>query len=113
MYEYNATIKRVIDGDTIEVIIDLGFEVQITQTLRLNRIDAYETTLRNGTTPEEKALGIEGKNFLINFLPEDTQILIRTEKNDKYDRYLAEVIYNGVNINDLMVSKNYAIYKTY
>jgi len=113
MYHYNAKIIRVVDGDTIEVLIDLGFEVFIFQVLRLSRIDAYETTLRNGTTAEEKAKGIEGKEFLKKLLLENTKIEIITEKSDKYDRYLAEVIFNNENINDLMVKKGYAIYKTY
>ena len=113
MYEYKGKIKRIVDGDTIEVIIDLGFEVNITQVLRLNRIDAFETTLRNNTTPEQKILGIKGKEFLTGFLPENTKIVIRTEKNDKYDRYLAEVFFNNINVNDLMVKEGYAIYKTY
>jgi micrococcal nuclease len=113
MYEYAAKVKRVLDGDTIDVVIDLGFDVDIKQTLRMNRINAYETTLRNGTTPEQKALGIEGKKFLTELLPVDSVIIVNTEKSDKYDRYLAEVTFNGVNLNNLMVSKGYAVYQTY
>lgn len=117
MYQYNGKVVRVIDGDTIEVLIDLGFEVHIFQTLRLNRIDAYETSLRGGTTEEQKLLGIAGKEFLKSILPRDTKVVIKTEKSDKYDRYLADVTINEneheLNINELMVSKGFAVYKTY
>lgn len=49
MYEYNAIIKKVVDGDTLDVDVDLGFGVKITQRLRLARIDAYETRAIKGT----------------------------------------------------------------
>lgn len=117
MYEYNAKVVRVVDGDTIEVLVDLGFEVHILQTLRLNRIDAYETSLRGGTSEEQKLLGIAGKEFLKTVLPKDAKVLIKTEKSDKYDRYLAEVFMNEheheINVNELMVNKGYAIFKSY
>jgi len=113
MYTYNAIVKRVVDGDTIEVIVDLGFTITTVQMLRLNRIDAYETRLGPNTTEEEKQIGIVGKLFLQQLLVQGTNILIRTEKDDKYGRYVADICLNDICINDLMVSKGYAVYKKY
>lgn len=60
MFEYRAIIDRVIDGDTIVAKIDLGFDIWSIQTLRLSRIDAYETRLSSKTTQEQKELGLQG-----------------------------------------------------
>lgn len=117
MYQYNGKVVRIIDGDTIEALVDLGFGVHVFQTLRMNRIDAYETSLRSGTTEDQKFLGLAGKEFLKSILPKDAKIMIKTEKSDKYDRYLADIFMNEheheMNINDLMVLKGFAVYKTY
>ena len=61
MYEYNCIIKRVVDGDTVDVDIDLGFGIWVhNQRIRLSGIDAPETRTRN---LEEKALGFKTKEF--------------------------------------------------
>lgn len=113
MYEYKATIIKVIDGDTFEAKIDLGFDVFINQLLRLSRIDAYETRLGPNTSLEQKKMGLEGKSFLISLLPSGTEVIIKTDKDDKYGRYIAEMIFCDQNISDLMVDKGFAIYKEY
>jgi endonuclease YncB( thermonuclease family) len=72
----------------------LGFGVHYTgQKLRLFGINAYEVSLRGGTTPEEKAKGIEARDLLRKMLPEGTEILVETIKDGKgkYGRYLANV----------------------
>lgn len=78
MYRYNATVERVVDGDTIDLMIDLGFDVWTHQRIRLNGIDTPE---RN--TPLGKAL----KKHMANLL-EGTKIIIDVTKPDKYGRYL-------------------------
>jgi len=115
MYEYRAIVEQVVDGDTIKVKVDLGFDVWIVETLRFARINAYETKLGTKTTAKEKNLGLQGKDFLTNLLPTGTMIQIKTQKDnkEKYGRYLAEVFSNGINVNDLMVSKSFAIYTSY
>lgn len=110
MYEYKATILKIVDGDTFDASVDLGFDVSVRQTLRFSRIDAFETRLGATTNAEQKKLGLEGKAFLSNLLPVGTQVDIKTEKDDKYGRYIAEVQFNNENINDLMVKKGYAVY---
>ena len=64
MFEYRATCVHVSDGDTIDLAdMDLGFGITMTQTqrFRLAGINTYETSLRGGTTPEEKEIGLKAK----------------------------------------------------
>jgi len=115
MYTYKVNLKRVVDADTIIFDIDLGFEVWLRNvTVRLNRIDAYETRLSKTTTPAMKALGLEGKVWLQALLDENlTDITIETNKRGKYGRWIAEVVVGGLNSSDALVSHGYAIYRDY
>jgi micrococcal nuclease len=108
MYNYKATCTRVIDGDTIEVIIDLGFNVMIKETVRLKGIDTPESRTRNTL---EKQAGLKVEQFLIDLI-EGKTIYITTEKsNEKYGRYLADIYLNfedTKSINELLIEKEYA-----
>lgn len=99
MYNYMAKVTRVVDGDTIDVEIDLGFDIWHKVRLRLAHIDAYEKSTE---------IGKEAAAFLKALL-EGFFVEIYTEKTDKYGRYLATVILNGVNLNDQLISKGYAV----
>ena len=65
MYYYNAVLVRVVDGDTIDAIIDLGFDVQVKKRIRLAGINAPESRTRNKV---EKKLGLAAKERLIDIL---------------------------------------------
>jgi len=109
MYEYRAKLISVYDGDTITVDIDLGLEVWLRkQKLRLYGINAPEMRGR------EKPRGEESKQFLIDILG-DSEITLRTHKDrrGKYGRWLAELIVEGQNVNELMVEYGYAISRVY
>ncbi len=105
------TLKRVLDGDTIEVEIDLGFEVTITQTLRLVGIDTPEIHATNAGVRE---LAMKAKDHVFKALSDGHPLVVRTIKAgrgglDKYGRYLASVFYAGadgllVNLNDELVA---------
>jgi micrococcal nuclease len=89
MYEYNATLTRVVDGDTLIVRIDLGFKVEVEQVVRLIGINAPEVVGSSkdaGLAAKEAVEGIlatcGGKVRLRSFKP---------SSRDKYGRYLAEV----------------------
>lgn len=117
MYEYRATVKEVIDGDTLYAIVDLGFGVFAYQSFRFARIDAYEARLGKNTTQAEKEIGLEAKAYVKDLI-EGKEILIKSQKTGKYGRYIAEIIYtdengNDVNLNDELVMKKYAVYKEY
>ncbi|MFH1800297.1 MAG: DUF1016 N-terminal domain-containing protein [Candidatus Omnitrophota bacterium] len=99
LYTYHAWVSRVLDGDTIEAVIDLGFGVRSVQTLRLRGIDCPEIESKEGKEAkefvEQKLRSTETKKQERS-LPlasglSATPVLIRTVKSDKYDRYLADV----------------------
>lgn len=115
MYEYKAVVLNVVDGDTIDVTIDLGFYVHRLERVRLSRINAFETKLGKATTAEDKKKGLEGKEFLSGLLLNKQVTLQSLKVNDfeKYGRFLAEVCIDGKNVNDLMVENGFAVKATY
>jgi len=117
MFDYKAVATRIVDGDTIEVLIDLGFGISYKETVRFADIDAFETTLRRGTTEAQKKIGLEGKAYLKELI-EGREVLLTTHKDKgKYGRYVADVcIKDGdveINVNQQMVRNGYAVYKQY
>jgi micrococcal nuclease len=81
MFEYMAIVDRVVDGDTVDVRIDLGFDIWHKVRLRLAHIDAAEkNTPRGKATLEALKIAISGKT-----------VKVQTTKPDKYGRYLAEI----------------------
>lgn len=115
MYEYKAQVIRIIDGDTIELDIDLGFYVHIEEKVRVlhkdfTGYDAPETSLRKGVSPEEKALGLEAKSFAEKLLPAGLGITVKTErdKTGKYGRFLAAItLPDGADFAELMTNAGY------
>jgi micrococcal nuclease len=111
MYEYFVReVKNVVDGDTIDVIIDLGFDILFSSRVRLAGIDTPESRT---TDKAEKALGIEAKEYLKKQLKDAKSVVIRTEKMDsseKYGRILGWVYINGESesINNKMINDGYA-----
>jgi micrococcal nuclease len=111
MYEYFVKeVKNVVDGDTIDVIIDLGFDILFSSRVRLAGIDTPESRT---TDKAEKALGIEAKEYLKKQLKDAKSVVIRTEKMDsseKYGRILGWVYINGESesINNKMINDGYA-----
>jgi len=84
LYTYKALVERVVDGDTIWVNIDCGFDIWIRQKLRLRSIDAPEL---------DTAKGKEAKQFVESVLSKVSFVVIKTHGSDKYDRYLTDVFY--------------------
>jgi len=111
MYEYFVKeVKNVVDGDTIDVIIDLGFDILFSSRVRLAGIDTPESRT---TDKAEKALGLEAKEYLKKKLKDAKTVVIRTEKMDsseKYGRILGWVYINGESesINNKMINDGYA-----
>ena len=92
MWEYQATVNRVIDGDTIVVSIDLGFSLTWQTPVRLYGINAPET---NSQDPIERANGVLAKKWLTKQVDGKTVRLRSVKPKDKYGRYLAEVWLTG------------------
>jgi micrococcal nuclease len=111
MYEYRVKqVLKVVDGDTIDVDIDLGFNISYTQRVRLAGIDTPESRTRDLA---EKKLGLESKKYLAELLKSATQIVIRTEKPDsteKYGRILGWIFLDGTSesVNTALIADGYA-----
>jgi micrococcal nuclease len=111
MYEYFVKeVTRVVDGDTIDVIIDLGFSIMFASRVRLAGIDTPESRTKDKA---EKALGLESKKYLADRLKAAKNIVIKTEKLDsseKYGRILAWLYVDGEgnSVNHEMIEKGYA-----
>jgi micrococcal nuclease len=111
MYEYYVRkVENVVDGDTIDVLIDLGFDILFQSRVRLAGIDTPESRTKDLA---EKALGIESKEYLKKHLKDAKSVVIKTEKMDsseKYGRILGWVYINGdtESLNDKMINDGYA-----
>lgn len=112
MYEYDARCDRVVDGDTIDVTIDLGLGVLKRERLRLLGIDTPEVYGR--VEEEERARGKDASRFVRSFI-EGRDIVIRTfkDRKGKYGRYLAVVFYHQAgqwfNVNKHIVENGHAV----
>lgn len=107
MHEYKAKLLRIVDGDTVDLAVDAGFDIWFNARFRLYGINAAEIRTKN---LEEKARGLAAKDWLADKL-KDKEIVIQTYKEDKqekYGRYLAKIFVDGVNLNDLMVQEGFA-----
>jgi micrococcal nuclease len=111
MYEYRIKkVTNVVDGDTIDVEIDLGFSVSYAQRLRLAGIDTPESRT---TDKAEKVLGLEAKEYLKGKIKDAKDVIVKTEKPDsseKYGRILGWVYVDGSNksINEQMIEDGHA-----
>jgi micrococcal nuclease len=106
-YKYNAAVVRVVDGDTIDVSIDLGFKIFSVQRIRLKGVDTPEIYGR--TTPEEKELGKAASEYVKELLPVGKQIVVETSKNKKgkYGRYLAVIWVDGQSLNQMLIESGH------
>jgi micrococcal nuclease len=111
MYEYYVRkVENIVDGDTIDVLIDLGFDILFQSRVRLAGIDTPESRTKD---LKEKSLGLESKEYLKKALKDAKSVVIKTEKMDsseKYGRILGWVYVNGdtVSLNDMMINDGYA-----
>lgn len=111
MYEYYVKkVENVVDGDTIDVLIDLGFDILFASRVRLAGIDTPESRTRNLA---EKKLGLESKEYIKKLLKDAKSVIIKTEKinsTEKFGRILGWLYINGdtVSINDHMINDGYA-----
>ena len=111
MFEYYVKkVTKVVDGDTIDVEIDLGFDISFSSRVRLAGIDAPESRTKDKM---EKALGLEAKAYLKSQIDSAKTVVIKTEKMDsseKYGRILGWLFLDGseVSMNEKMIADGYA-----
>ena len=115
MYTYNIKLLRVIDGDTIDAEIDLGFDVKIKKRIRFMGINTPESRTRD---LEEKAKGLAAKDRVKQLLEGSNNIQLTSHGVGKFGRCLGEIcldMIDGqekltlVNLNELLISEGHAI----
>ena len=107
MYIYNAKCVRVVDGDTIDATIDLGFDTWKKIRIRLVGMNAPESRTRD---LEEKARGLAAKAFLKDILGKhDNDFILHSQAVGKYGRCLGNLFLGEKNVNDLMISEGHAV----
>lgn len=111
MYEYRIKkVLKVVDGDTIDVDIDLGFNISYTQRVRLAGIDTPESRTKDA---REKALGLEVKDKLKKAIDAAKVVVVKTElpdSSEKYGRILGWVYLDGDtrSLNEQLIDEGYA-----
>ncbi len=107
MYSYQAKVEKWVDGDTLVLEIDLGFDARRSERIRLARINSHEMR-SDKITHRRKArhARMVGKKFC----PEGSIVKVTTFKNkfDMYARYIAEVTYQGKNLSDYLIEQGVA-----
>ena len=115
MYTYKAILDRVVDGDTIDVNIDLGFDVSIKKRVRFAGINAPESRTRD---LEEKARGLAAKDRVKAILAENPSFTLESTEIGKYGRVLGKIHINILDgsegltqicLNDQLVKEKHAV----
>ena len=109
-YSYRVKkVTKIVDGDTIDVLLDMGFDILYQQRVRLFGIDTPESRTRD---KEEKKYGLLSKYFPKDALSNGKKITIKTYKGDetgKFGRILGDVWIDGKSVNQTMCDKGYAV----
>jgi len=108
-YKYIAKVIKVVDGDTVDMEVDLGFGVKRLDRFRILELDTFETRMVRGTTLEDRNKGLEAKRFARKLLL-DQYVVIEThkDKKGKYGRYLCSILLpTGLDYATLMKEEGY------
>lgn len=111
MYKYKSILKKVVDGDTMDLTIDLGFKMTTEQRVRLKSIDTPETWRQKKTSDEYKK-GMEAKNFVTKRFEENNNLatIVSDKETGVYGRYIVDLFFDDseISLNDELVAKGYA-----
>jgi len=102
-------VTKIVDGDTIDVLLDMGFDIKYQSRVRLFGIDTPESRTRN---KEEKVRGLLSKAYLKNAIKKAKKLTIKTHKGSetgKFGRILGEIFADGINLNLKMCTEGYAV----
>ena len=108
MYEYRVKeVAKVVDGDTVDLVLDLGFSLSKKERCRVAGIDTPESRTRD---KKEKVYGLEAKAYLQGVLSSAENLTVRTEKDGKYGRMLGHLYCDNIegSINELMITSGHA-----
>ncbi len=109
MFTYNAKLLKVVDGDTVDLRVDLGFNVFTEQRFRLKGINCPELHSKDA---EEKKRGAAARDYLTSLISGEGQLVVTTflDKQEKYGRFLAELSNaSGEDVNEEMVKAGHAV----
>ena len=109
MYEYKCEVTRVVDGDTVDCVLDLGFSILHKCRVRLYGIDTPESRTRD---LDEKARGKLASKFLKEAIDNGNKIVLKSQLKDskgKYGRVLGSIVVDGLDINKAMIANNLAV----
>lgn len=112
MYQYKCKINKVLDGDTVDIDLDLGFNIILAnQRVRMAGVDTPESRTTN---KEEKPRGLLSKKKLAEKLPVGSWQIIETQRSDnnddKFGRILGVfILEDGTKVNDWLIANNYAV----
>ena len=112
MYQYKCKINKVLDGDTVDIDLDLGFNIILAnQRVRMAGVDTPESRTTN---KEEKPRGLLSKKKLAEKLPVGSWQIIETQRSDnnddKFGRILGIfILEDGTKVNDWLIANNYAV----
>ena len=102
-------VTKIVDGDTIDVLLDMGFDIKYQSRVRLFGIDTPESRTRN---KEEKVRGLLSKAYLKDAIKKAKKLTIKTHKGSetgKFGRILGEIFADGINLNLKMCTEGYAV----
>ena len=109
MYEYKCKVTRVVDGDTVDIDIDLGFGVWLhKERVRIYGIDTPESRTRDKV---EKRFGLLAKEFVKQFV-KGSSVILRTQKYDakgKFGRILGDIIVDDKSLSETMIQEHHAV----
>ena len=115
MYQYKVKLVKVVDGDTIDVIIDLGFDISTKKRVRFSGINAPESRTRD---LKEKAKGLAAKARVKQILKENESFELHSEELGKYGRVLGKIYIKKLDgmdcftqrcLNDVLIEEKHAI----
>ena len=108
MYEYKAKLIRVVDGDTLDAMIDLGFDIWTKKRIRLGGINAWESRTRD---KEEKAKGLLAKAWVIDILKMyDNKFTLKSTGVGKYGRCIGTIyLSENYSLNEALLKEGHAI----
>ena len=110
MFEYEAKVKKVVDGDTIDAYIDLGFNVHVDKRIRFMGIDTPESRTRDLT---EKRYGLGAKYRLIEILEANGNVFVlKSHGTGKFGRVLGELFHHhedDYSINQMLIDEGHAV----
>jgi micrococcal nuclease len=103
MWAYEAGLEKVVNSDTVDLVIDLGFYHQIRQRFRLARLDAYKTEAEAKDKNEKAIAYMEGQLRAAKSI----RVVSYKDRKDKFARYLADIVYDGRNLNKELLDQRF------